>query len=219
MTSKFKVGDKVRVIAPGKTYEHYDVKFNELGFKDRVENRSFGKYTLAEVFGVTLHDNPNYIETLVAIRDRFSNESLISETGIELLDEIEVVKEKEKVMETQKLSRQGLKEIHSVACTNWKVNLENYSKRNTLEDFIELTNIEVDHMFNACTKEQLPIVSKYLKQDDGSVDLSNFTLTDTSILQIRIGGENENKAFLLSPNYDWKIQKDEYGKLCLIPTK
>jgi hypothetical protein len=47
-------------------------------------------------------------------------------------------------METQKLSRKGLKEIHSVACTTWKTNLENYSKRNTLEDYIELTNIEVN---------------------------------------------------------------------------
>jgi hypothetical protein len=128
-------------------------------------------------------------------------------------------KQEEKIMEKQKLSRQGLKEIHGVACSVWKSHLETYGKRNPLEDYIELTQDEVDTMFKACTENQLPIVSKYLKQDDGSVDLSNFTLTDTSILQIRIGGENENKAFLLSPNYDWKIQKDEYGELCLIPTK
>ena len=130
----------------------------------------------------------------------------------------EIIKEEEN-METQKLSRQGLKEIHGVACSSWKLAIETFGLRNPLEDYIELTQEEVNQMFDACTKNQLPIVSKYLKQDDGSVDLSNFTLTDTSILQIRIGGENENKAFLLSPNYDWKIQKDEYGVLCLIPTK
>jgi hypothetical protein len=129
-------------------------------------------------------------------------------------------------METQKLSRKGLKEIHSVACTTWKTNLENYSKRNTLEDYIELTNIEVNHMFNSCTKEQLPIVSKYLKQDDGSVDVTKFTLSGKGfcddnfyIIRDREWGEYKKQSFLLSQRYDWEIKTDELGQLCLIPTK
>jgi hypothetical protein len=124
----------------------------------------------------------------------------------------EIIKE-ETNMGTQKLSRKGLKEIHSVACATWKTNLENYSKRNTLEDYIELTNIEVNHIFNSCTKEQLPIVSKYLKQDDGSVDVTNVSIN------IRVGGEYENKAFALHEDYNWEIKKDSFGFLCLIPTK
>lgn len=108
----------------------------------------------------------------------------------------EIIK-KETNMGTQKLSRKGLKEIHSVACSTWKTNLENYSKRNTLEDYIELTNIEVNHIFNSCTKEQLPIVSKYLKQDDGSVDVTNVNIN------IRVGGEYEDKAFALHEDYNW----------------
>lgn len=124
----------------------------------------------------------------------------------------EIIKE-ETNMETQKLSRKGLKEIHSVACSTWKTNLENYSKRNTLEDYIELTNIEVNHIFNSCTKEQLSIVSKYLKQDDGSVDVTNVSIN------IRVGGEYENKAFALHEDYNWEIKKDSFGFLCLIPTK
>ncbi len=143
----------------------------------------------------------------------------------------EIIKEaiqEEKVMETQKLSREGLKEIHSVACPNWKDVLEHYGTRNPLENYIELTQIEVDKMFVACTKEQLPIVSKYLKQDDGSVDLSKCTIRDRhfvdnldfcTILAIRESGPYMNKAFFLSDDYNWETKEDVYGVLCLIPTK
>ena len=300
MTSKFKVGDRVRVIAPGKTYEHYDVKFNELGFKSIVENCSFGKHTLAEVFGVTLHDNPNYIETLVAIRDRFGNESLISETGIELIDEIEfempmttnevrlayarkhypigteyipldsdgrsyqncyvsvhdpefwegsnidtgsgliyhyetnqwaeitkeVVKEKETVMKTQKLSRQGLKEIHEVACGNWKTVLGSYGFRNPFEDYVELTHDEVNEMFKACDTKQRTIVSRYLTvkapkdfesiiKNIGPVRLHDLT---QGLISTRVGGKHEYKAFVLDKKFDWIMEFDDNGFLCLVPT-
>jgi hypothetical protein len=132
-----------------------------------------------------------------------------------------------KVMEKQRLTRVGLKEIHSVACSNWKGILEGYGTRNPLEDYIELTEIEVDNMFKACTKDQLPIVSKYLKQDDGSIDLfTEFNIDgigfykDTEyILRIRNIGQYGEKSFLLNNKFDWEIKKDERGETCLIPTK
>ena len=137
----------------------------------------------------------------------------------------EIIKEN-KNMNTQKLSRKGLKEIHSVACSAWKTILEDYGKRNPLEDYIELTQEEVNEMFNACTKEQLPIVSKYLKQDDGSVDVTKFTVARSGIgdnnyyiIRDREHGEFSKKSFLLSDRYNWEIKKDELGQLCLIPTK
>jgi hypothetical protein len=137
-------------------------------------------------------------------------------------------KQEEKVMETQKLSRQGLKEIHGVACSYWKGKLQGMGIRNPLENYIELTQEEVDKIFNACTKEQLPIVSKYLTKYEGSVDVTKFKVEGNGILddnkssyiiRDREMGKYRKKSFLLSPNYDWKIQKDEYGELCLIPTK
>ena len=95
-----------------------------------------------------------------------------------------------------------------------------------MEDYIVLTNIEVDHMFNSCTKEQLPIVSKYLKQDDGSVDVTKFTLSGKGfcddnfyIIRDREWGEYKKQSFLLSERYDWEIKTDDVGQLCLIPTK
>lgn len=130
----------------------------------------------------------------------------------------EIVKEEEK-METQKLSRAGLKEIHSVACGGWKEILEKYGTTNPLEYYIELTQEQVDTMFNSCTKEQLPIVSKYLKQDDGSVDLTTLHLRDNHLISIRQSGEHKNKAFGLNTDYDWVLNFDNEGGLCLIPTK
>lgn len=137
----------------------------------------------------------------------------------------ELIKEEEK-METQKLSRQGLKEIHSIACSNWKAVLERYGANSPLEDYIELTQEQVNNMFKACTKEQLPIISKYLKLDDGSVDVTNFPLSgkgfcDGNFYIIRDSewGEYKKQSFLLSQRYDWEIKTDNVGQLCLIPTK
>jgi hypothetical protein len=128
-----------------------------------------------------------------------------------------------KVMEKQRLSRQGLKEIHSVACTGWKEILEKYGTTNPLEDYIELTQAQVDTMFNSCTKDQLPIVSKYLKQDDGSVDVSHCIGTSEAIhdmFGVRMYGEYNKKAFSLNTHkYDWQLGLDSEGVLCLIPTK
>jgi hypothetical protein len=132
----------------------------------------------------------------------------------------EIINEvKETNMGTQKLSRKGLKEIHSVACSNWKGKLEGMGIRNSLEDYIEVTQSEVDEMFKACTKDQLPIVSKYLKQDDGSIDLETLYLRDNEFLTIRSCFEYTNKAFWLNDKFNWEIKKDSDDELCLIPTK
>jgi hypothetical protein len=135
----------------------------------------------------------------------------------------EIIKE-EINMGTQKLSRQGLKEIHSVACSSWKETLEQFGRRNPLEDYIELTQEEVDIMFDACTKEQLPIVSKYLKKDEGTVDIMKFKCEiydndGRAVIEKRFDGEYGHKSLLLDDAYNWEIKKDSKGYLCLIPTK
>jgi len=133
-------------------------------------------------------------------------------------------KQEEKVMETQKLSRQGLKEIHGVACSYWKGKLQGMGIRNPLEDYIELTQEEVDGMFKACTKEQLPIVSKYLNQIDGGINFDKISGTilisnAQELIGQRCFGEYKNKSFYLHREYNWEIRKDSQGELCLIPTK
>lgn len=130
---------------------------------------------------------------------------------------------KNKKMETQRVSRQGLKEIHSVACSSWKSTLEEWGKLNPLEDYIELTDSQVYTMFLACSKEQLPIVSKYLKKDDGSVNVTKFkgTISDNlyHVVSNRVAGEYSDKSFCLNSRFNWEIKEDSKGILCLIPTK
>jgi len=137
----------------------------------------------------------------------------------------EIVKEEEK-METQRLSRKGLKEIHSIACTAWKSTLEEWGNTNPLEDYIELTQEQVNNMFKACTSTQLAIVSKYLKEDDGSIDLKAYQTTEQGfykgnayILRSRIVGKYEGKSFYLDKHFNWEIKTDDLGELCLVPTK
>jgi len=152
----------------------------------------------------------------VQVMDKHGKNGFLSDIYSEEHGWRKIIKQEEKVMEKQKLSRQGLKEIHSVACSSWKTTLEQFGRRNPLEDYIELTQEEVDGMFKACTENQLPIVSKYLKQDDGSVDLSNGY---NGLIGVRLDYEYANKSFWLSPSYDWDIKEDSFGYKCLIPTK
>ena len=129
-------------------------------------------------------------------------------------------------MNTQKLSRKGLKEIHSVACSTWKLTLEGWGSRNPLEDYIELSQKEIDMMFNASDDNQKSILSKYLKQDDGSIDVTKFNVSGKGfcdnnyyIIRDREIGKYKRKSFLLSSQYSWEFREDEIGELCLIPTK
>lgn len=122
-------------------------------------------------------------------------------------------------METQRISREGLKEIYSVACDEWQGKLKSFGYRNPLENYIDLTKEEVNEMFFASNDKQKSILSKYLKQDDDSVDVSGCNISTNKIIDIRGSGEYENKSFWLSEIYNWEMKKDSIGKLCLIPTK
>ena len=132
--------------------------------------------------------------------------------------------EETKVMETQKLSRKGLKEIHSIACTAWKSTLEEWGNTNPLEDYIELTQEQVNNMFKACTSTQLAIVSKYLKEDDGSVDVSKVKYDSQGALLehkyiIRHNAITSIKnSFWLNPDFNWEVKMNGDTPF-LVPTK
>ena len=173
-------------------------------------------------FGTEIHIDDmikhiDYMERHIKGGEQFHKES-------QLIAKMNKIIKEETNMNTQKLSRQGLKEIHSIACSSWKETLEQFGRRNPLEDYIELSQKEIDIMFDACTKEQLPIVSKYLKQDDGSVDIMKFKCEiydndGRAVIEKRCDGEYAHKSLLLEDVYNWEIKKDSKGKLCLIPTK
>ena len=135
----------------------------------------------------------------------------------------EIIKE-EVDMKTQELTRKGLKEIHEVACQAWKDTLKKWGKRNPLENYIELTQEEVNSMFQASDEEQKSILLKYLKQDSikdliSNIDADELSIITNKLIKVRIGGEYEKLGFTLNDSYGWSIKEDKFGFTCLIPTK
>ncbi len=77
---KFKVGDKVQVVDPGRTYQTYSAMFSRLGFKNTQENESFPAGLVAEVFLVCEHDSTGI--PLVALQAQDGSQCLISTEGV-----------------------------------------------------------------------------------------------------------------------------------------
>lgn len=80
--STFKIGDSVIVKDNQEIYTTYTDMFEKLGFKNIIQNNLIKNGQVATVFAIDVH--PDHNETLLAIRDGFDNEVLISTEGVEL---------------------------------------------------------------------------------------------------------------------------------------
>ncbi len=87
-------------------------------------------------------------------------------------------------MKSQIISRINLKEIHNVACSNWKTKLEDYAKRNPFEDEISLTQIEIDEMFKASDASQIKILKKFFSTPKDIRDKVKSFLDACKVLDI-----------------------------------
>ena len=77
---KFKVGDKVQVVDPGRTYTTYGAMFKKLGFRDTKKNEFFQPGLVAEVFAVCNHDSTGI--PLVGLQAQDGSQCLISTEGV-----------------------------------------------------------------------------------------------------------------------------------------
>jgi hypothetical protein len=116
--------------------------------------------------------------------------------------------------------------IINIACTNWKKKLaEKWANDIVLGKDIQISEEFYKEMRAACTSEQNKLFDEIFgKVDDGSVDLSEMKRYEiaritNAMIEVRGSSEYMNKAFYLSPCYDWEIKNDSVGTLCLIPTK
>lgn len=73
-------------------------------------------------------------------------------------------------MNTQKISKSNLKEIHDVACSGWKEKIEKLATRDIFSDTIELTQVEVDEMFEASDEKQKNVLLKFLAKSKSKLD-------------------------------------------------
>jgi hypothetical protein len=67
-----------------------------------------------------------------------------------------------------------LKEIHDIACHTWKEIILGYAARDAFGDTVELTTREVDGMFDAATKEQLPVLNKIFGEREEKIDFDKI---------------------------------------------
>ena len=77
---KFKVGDKVQVVEPGRTYTTYEAMFKKLGFRDTKKNEFFQPGLIAEVFVIGDHESNGC--TLLGLQAQNGSQCLISTEGV-----------------------------------------------------------------------------------------------------------------------------------------
>lgn len=72
------------------------------------------------------------------------------------------------------ITRLELKQIHDIACKDWKPIITNYGTKNPFSPTIEFTEKQVNEMIQDCTAEQLPVVSKIFDIQDITQKLQTF---------------------------------------------
>jgi len=71
----------------------------------------------------------------------------------------------------QIIAKENLKKIYDVACSTWKEKLTQYAISNPFGNEVELTSDEVNEMFDASDEKQTKILNKFLKRDNGVMDI------------------------------------------------
>lgn len=66
----------------------------------------------------------------------------------------------------QNIKRINLKALRDTACAGWKTTLAEWAKRNPFSDDVELSDEEVDSMFNAANEAQRSVLLKFFKRED-----------------------------------------------------
>ena len=85
-----------------------------------------------------------------------------------------------------KITAKELLEIHTIACSQWKSNIASYMSRIDEKGNVLFTEFEIQQMIDACTKEQLPIVSKIFNYKSKSItkeELENLKIGDEVFLK------------------------------------
>jgi hypothetical protein len=147
------------------------------------------------------------------------------------------IKIKEEVMKTIEITRDRLKEIWDVACTDWKETIVKYANRNPFGNTINFTQKEVDTMFKAATLDQTPVLEGIFGKQSKDIDLStgmvdglelfrnhddpshSTKFSTKFLIAIRSSGHLCGKSFYLNEDFNWEIVTDNQGIKCLVPTR
>lgn len=116
---------------------------------------------------------------------------------------------------THTISKKQLKEIHDVACYDWKSKIKAYASEDPFSDIIAFTEAEVKAMFDTATPEQRVVLrsifvdyGKNKSIDNLKSDLKYFQAdggTDESLIALEKNSINNNR-FWLNSGFTWTLE-------------
>lgn len=127
---------------------------------------------------------------------------------------------KQDKMDTITVTKKQLKQIHDIACSDWKIHIENYANRNVFGDEVQLTKGEIEKMFNASDKKQTKVLESIFGEQKKEIDLRSnninhrvddiFVFGNSSMktMESLIGlprNEADKDSFFLNDDYKWEL--------------
>jgi hypothetical protein len=89
---------------------------------------------------------------------------------------------KQDTMKNTTVKKSELEQIHNVACSTWKSKIAELTLRNPFGELIELTQTEVDEMFDAATASQLPVLYKIFGERE-KIDFDKIKMGSKVMIQ------------------------------------
>ena len=83
---------------------------------------------------------------------------------------------------TYQVKKAELEQIHHVACGDWKTRIAELTLRNPFGELVELTQTEVDEMFDAATSSQLPVLYKIFGERE-KIDFDRIKMGSKVMIQ------------------------------------
>jgi hypothetical protein len=120
--------------------------------------------------GITnLSEESYYIDEARVRYETWDGDLFLKNCGIE-------VKQKEHMNKVYERSIEDMMKIHNVACSTWKtIILEEYIRKvNPHDGMIEVTEEQIDKMFNAATPAQVPVLEEVFGKYKNEIDWSRI---------------------------------------------
>ena len=111
-------------------------------------------------------------------------------------------------MEKQTITKENLKEIHDIACNEWKDTIKNYANREPFSNEITLTSVEINSMYAASDKKQLKVLKKFFVKEENIIDRVNSYEDACKVLNttpvINIASFEKISLIIKALNEGWK---------------
>lgn len=205
MNTRFKIGDKVKVIDRGECYPHYQLMAEKMGLWMWFVGNDLRNGDEGIITAIETHPDIDKIVYGISSNSENGREYIINERGLEFVGVI-------------KIDRSTLNEYYDAATSEQKKFLNDNFKLDgttTVKAVRKLYDIAYEK-WKKIIKENHPECfedDKYFTEEELRDMLENDDIT------IRGGCEYKGKGFYLHGAYNWELKVDSVGVTVLIPTK